>query len=242
MSYTYLLEQGEESSAASFSDIPPSVLSRLNLTAEKSCSKDSGTESCQSSRSGMMSPPSTELRGEERSMSSAGGFLAKTSQLRGGGAGIEGERSGLWSEMARIIGEIRPKFAFVENSPMLTLRGLDRVLGDLSEMGYDARWGVVGAIDAGAPHRRDRIWIVADAEVKGLEGHRNDTAVAVARSKQGYAGTVCGTDGAWWVFEPELGRVAHGVANRVDRLKAIGNGQVPIVAALAFQILGGKLK
>lgn len=85
MSYTYLLEQGEESSAASFSDIPPSVLLRLNLTAEKSCSKGSGTESCQSSQSGMMSPPLTELRGEEKSMSSAEDSLAKTSQSLGGG-------------------------------------------------------------------------------------------------------------------------------------------------------------
>lgn len=85
MSYTYLLEQGEESSAASFSDIPPYVLSRLNLTAGKSCSKGSGTESCQSSPSGTMSPPSTELRGEERSMSSQGVFLVKTSQAPGGG-------------------------------------------------------------------------------------------------------------------------------------------------------------
>lgn len=85
MSYTYLLEQGEESSAASFSDIPQSVLSRLNLTAGKSYFKGSGTESSQSSQSGMMSPPSTELRGEGKSMSSAEDSRAKTSQLLGGG-------------------------------------------------------------------------------------------------------------------------------------------------------------
>lgn len=78
MSYTYLLEQGEESSAGCFSDIPQSVLSRLNLTAGKSCCKGSGTESSQSSQSGMMPPPSTELRGEEKSMSSAEGFHAPT--------------------------------------------------------------------------------------------------------------------------------------------------------------------
>jgi hypothetical protein len=78
MSYTYLLEQGEESSAASFLDIPQSVLSRLNLIAGKSCCKGSGTESCQSFQSGMMSPPSTEVRGEEKSMSSAEGFHAPT--------------------------------------------------------------------------------------------------------------------------------------------------------------------
>lgn len=85
MSFTYLLEQGEESSAACFSDIPQSVLSRLNLTAEKSYSKDNETESCQSSQSGMMSQLLTEILGEERSMSSAGDFHAKISQVLGEG-------------------------------------------------------------------------------------------------------------------------------------------------------------
>jgi DNA (cytosine-5)-methyltransferase 1 len=87
--------------------------------------------------------------------------------------------------MARIIGEVRPKFAFVENSPMLTSRGLGRVLGDLSELGYDARWGVVSAADAifaaGDPcayHLRERIWIVAtDAD---------GTRLAKRKSKRSY--------------------------------------------------------
>ena len=80
MSYTYLQEQGEVSSAGCFSDIPQSVLLRLNLTAEKSYSNDKETGFCQSFQSGMMSAPSTELRGEEKSMSSAGVFPVKTSQ------------------------------------------------------------------------------------------------------------------------------------------------------------------
>ena len=80
MSYTYLQEQGEVSSAGRFSDIPQFVLLNLNLTAEKSYSKDKEMESCQSSQSGMMSAPLTELRGEEKSMSSAEDSLAKTSQ------------------------------------------------------------------------------------------------------------------------------------------------------------------
>ena len=80
MSYTYLLEQGEESSAGCFSDIPQSVLLNLNLTAEKSYSNGNETESCQGSQSGMMSAPSTETRGKEKSMSSAGVFPVKTSQ------------------------------------------------------------------------------------------------------------------------------------------------------------------
>ena len=91
----------------------------------------------------------------------SGGFPCQDISAAGHGAGISGSRSGLWSEMARIIGEVRPRYAFVENSPMLTSRGLGTVLGDLAAMGFDARWGVISAADVGAPHLRERIWIVA---------------------------------------------------------------------------------
>ena len=91
----------------------------------------------------------------------SGGFPCQDISAAGKGAGIDGERSGMWGEMARIIHEVRPRFVFVENSPMLTSRGLGRVLGDLASMGFDARWGVLGAADIGANHQRDRIWIVA---------------------------------------------------------------------------------
>jgi DNA (cytosine-5)-methyltransferase 1 len=91
----------------------------------------------------------------------SGGFPCQDISAAGKGAGIEGERSGMWKHMARIVGEVRPRFVLVENSPMLVGRGLGMVLGDLAEMGYDARWGIVGAHHAAAPHKRDRIWIVA---------------------------------------------------------------------------------
>jgi len=91
----------------------------------------------------------------------SGGFPCQDISAAGRGAGIDGARSGMWSHMARIVGEVRPRYVFVENSPMLTSRGLHRVLGDLAEMGFDARWGVVSAEDVGAPHQRDRIWIVS---------------------------------------------------------------------------------
>ena len=105
----------------------------------------------------------------------SGGFPCQDISSAGKGAGIEGERSGMWKEMARIIGEVRPRFALVENSPVLTSRGLGVVLGDLAALGYDAEWGVLGASDAGAPHQRERIWIVAypnrfDAECGSREG------------------------------------------------------------------------
>jgi len=92
----------------------------------------------------------------------SGGFPCQDISAAGRGAGITGSRSGLWGHMARIVGEVRPRFVFVENSPLLVSRGLDRVLADLAELGYSCRWGIVGAGDAGAPHRRKRIWIVAD--------------------------------------------------------------------------------
>lgn len=93
----------------------------------------------------------------------SGGFPCQDISAAGKGAGITGERSGLWGEMARIIGEVRPQYVFVENSPMLVTRGLGTVLADLHEMGFDAEWGVISAADTGAPHRRERIWILANA-------------------------------------------------------------------------------
>ena len=98
----------------------------------------------------------------------SGGFPCTDISAAGKGAGIDGEQSGMWREMARIICEVRPKFAFVENSPMLTTRGLGTVLGDLASMGFDARWGVLGAADIGANHQRDRIWIVAKSNGKPI--------------------------------------------------------------------------
>ncbi|WP_144156530.1 DNA cytosine methyltransferase [Paraburkholderia sp. BCC1885] len=94
----------------------------------------------------------------------AGGFPCQDVSVAGTGDGLDGERSGLWTEMARIIREVRPKRVEVENSPVLTSRGLGRVLGDLAEMGFDVEWGVLSAADCGAHHLRERIWILAHAD------------------------------------------------------------------------------
>ena len=90
----------------------------------------------------------------------SGGFPCTDISSAGKGAGIDGEQSGLWREMARIVREVRPRFVFVENSPMLITRGLGRLLGDLAALGYDCRWTCLSAADCGAPHKRDRIWIL----------------------------------------------------------------------------------
>jgi DNA (cytosine-5)-methyltransferase 1 len=266
--------------------------------------------------------------------------------------------------MARIIREVGPEYVFVENSPMLLSRGLGTVLGDLSSMGFDARWGIVGAKDVGANHQRDRIWIVAHSNSNGwttrkktrslgapiseqqegqinslnserasclstTEGDVSDSSqlfsngindhsrVIMGREEESKLGdnrgqkdvsdserlgwqertNECGANGKedspgisgecssptgerelsdsmcdrlqgsgsvgttegqtglrcrkgryeeqniygssseWWATEPNLGRVAHGVDARVDRLKAIGNGQVPLCAATAWELL-----
>lgn len=99
----------------------------------------------------------------------SGGFPCQDISVAGKGAGIDGERSGMWRHFARIIGEVGPRYVFVENSPALVTRGLGRVLSDLASMGYDARWGVLGAADVGAPHQRDRLWIRAElADADGV--------------------------------------------------------------------------
>jgi len=231
----------------------------------------------------------------------SGGFPCQDISSAGKGAGIDGDRSGLWSEMARIIGEVRPRYVFVENSPMLVSRGLARVISDLAKMGYDAQWARFSASNFGAPHIRDRIWLVGYSQGIGCEENglrigtqqkkslsgsnckdvantqsfrleqarkcKSSSEKRIAwcshevsnsnckRFKQVEQSDFVRTKGErpsdpsqhssfargwqWWAVEPRLGRVADGVANRVDRLKAIGNGQVPIVARCAFEYLGG---
>jgi len=196
----------------------------------------------------------------------SGGFPCQDISSAGKGAGLDGARSGLWSEMARIVGEVRPRFVFVENSPMLTSRGLGVVLGDLASMGFNAEWGVLGARDAGAPHKRDRIWIVAadtnrkrggreqepgagrkDSAEPGNDGEDREVVCdpdgdgQPAEPQHDEAPRVSGNLAGWWKAEPELGRVADGVASRMDRLRAIGNGQVPQCAALAWRVLSERL-
>ena len=234
----------------------------------------------------------------------SGGFPCQDISSAGRGAGIEGERSGMWKHMARIIGEVRPRFAFVENSPLLVGRGAAMVIGDLAEMGYDAQWCIVSASDCGAPHQRDRFWLLAwDAHCEhvgkeqrickgaaadscgvramadtaqlqrnggndhagismesgqvsesGNNGWEKNMADTTSKRQQRSGQSWFGSDpaekregetdcafaervGHQWGIESPLGRVADGVAARVDRLKAIGNGQVPSVAATAFKIL-----
>lgn len=168
----------------------------------------------------------------------SGGFPCQDISVAGKGAGIDGERSGLWREMARIIGEVQPRFVFVENSPMLIQRGLAVVLGDLAAMGYDAEWCCLSAQDVGATHIRDRVWIVANTSSQHEQGKQQEQPYQEERKGQDkrQIGS-CRHEFGQWPSESGLGRVADGLANRSHRLKAIGNGQVPRVAAAAFSMM-----
>ena len=160
--------------------------------------------------------------------------------------GLAGKRSSLWSEMARIVGEVRPKFVFVENVVGLAANGLFRVLGDLSEMGYDARWGCFSAGAVGAPHTRERLFLVAYPNCLG----RKETVFVPRKlsgrplpqaSKREFGGTgrVFGA-GAWAdgrQIESSLLGVDDRLADGMGALTTCGNGQVPAVAAFAWETL-----
>jgi DNA (cytosine-5)-methyltransferase 1 len=259
-----------------------------------------------------------------------GGFPCQDISVAGTGVGLAGKRSGLWSEFSRLIGELRPQYAIVENVSALLSRGLTDVLGDLATLGYDAEWHCIPASAIGAPHRRDRIWIVAYAnqrrcrreergaaqiqgrqsithgsseapahpisgELRHESGRRNGASWAgeaivaddgeqgimadadsssrfgfpqhaeqqgtsghqpgrCGEERRGEGANVPDANGSrrieqwrnlpireelaaaqcsdWWRSEPDVGRVAHGVPSRVDRLKGLGNAVVPQIPEL----------
>jgi len=167
-----------------------------------------------------------------------GGFPCQDISVAGGGAGInEGTRSGLWSEYARLIGEIRPQYVIVENVSALLGRGLDRVLGDLAQIGYDAEWHCIPASAVGAPHRRDRIWIVANPSGRRLCEQREGQIQQSGRAQIVRSSKIVGypieqelrdaCDNRGWLSEPNVGRVANGVSSRSHRLKCLGNAVIP---------------
>jgi len=277
-----------------------------------------------------------------------GGFPCQDISLAGKGAGLEGKRSGLWTEFHRLIKEIKPKYAIIENVSALRSRGLDQVLRSLAEIGYDAEWHCITAASVGAPHRRDRIWIVAypghrsrgnlwaseerddtqrqrstntdslsgSSEQSSSVANANDSGSGTSRngnntkrsetiegweeqslnrsggssanlahaddirssrsgetgirenlgkawsqftggSSIGYSWKMANanderlqrdvgqgeartqgeserhtSERSWWAIEPDVGRVANGIPNRMDRLKQLGNAVVPQIPQL----------
>ena len=162
--------------------------------------------------------------------------------MAGRGAGLEGKRSGLWFELFRIISDIRPKFAIIENVPMLTSRGGTRVIADLAEIGMDAEWQIISAAEVGAWHLRKRIWIVAyphskrhrcsqsRSDVSDSDSTRRRERRRAESVQETFNSSECDSQrlpSDYWSTEPNVGRVANGIPNRVDRLKGLGNAIVP---------------
>lgn len=175
----------------------------------------------------------------------AGGFPCQDISNAGKKAGIaEGTRSGLWSEYVRIIRTIRPRFVVVENVSALLVRGIDRVLGDLAASGYDAEWDCLPASAFGAPHERERIFLVAyPSESIGVNGGVFDAKYEIQRDEQWSSAKNIQSGRRWkcWVGSAVVavdGQVSasdfsgmdDGFSKDVDRIGACGNAVVPAIA------------
>ncbi len=187
--------------------------------------------------------PDTEIIGDIRELANdadrfrgmvdivTGGYPCQPFSTAGKRLGHQDDRH-LWPEMLRVIKAVRPRWVIGENVAGHISMGLDTVLSDLEAAGYTSRCYVIPAVATGAPHRRDRCWIVANAD--GAHPQRGRVPSGIHAQ---HADIDCGGDrGRWqapqfWEPEPELGRVAYGVPGRIHRLKQLGNSIVPQVAA-----------
>lgn len=169
-----------------------------------------------------------------------GGFPCEGISIAGSGKGLADPRSGLWSEFARLIGEIQPQSAIIENSPKLRSRGLHTILADLDALGFNAEWHCVPAAYVGAPHRRDRIWIIAYRQGDAFSPDANcigpyptnvhfGREIELLHKQVGDAGQV-----AWGHTPPPVQRVVDGVPARLDinRLRGCGRAVVPQIPEL----------
>ena len=184
-----------------------------------------------------------------------GGFPCQDISYAGRGAGLDGERSGLFFEAIRVVCELRPRCVVLENVAALLTRGLDRVLGTLAEVGYDAEWHCIPAAAVGAPHIRDRVfllgWNTDSSDDNSFKARNQQNAIASrigSRSHERKSTVLANAESfhaqrqhdrsrhvqlgrsGWWATEPDVGRVADGVPARVDRLRGLGNAVVPQVA------------
>lgn len=182
-----------------------------------------------------------------------GGFPCQDVSSAGPGSGLAGSRSGLWYEYARIIEETEPEIVVIENSAFLRSRGLEIVLGKFASLGYDVVWHCIPASHVGAPHERDRIWIVA-ANAKGI-GRRQGWAGRFTDCLSRLSNTPrwnpansnrqpeIGASVSWrelsaWPNEPAILGVGDGIPDRMDRVRALGNAVVPLIPELLGRAIG----
>lgn len=151
---------------------------------------------------------------------------------------MEGERSGLFFQIARLAKEIKPMFLFLENVPCITSRGGLQVVKEIAEMGYDCRWCVISAESVGAKHKRDRWFLLAYSQSK-----RSQTTGQPLRTEKAQSSIDNKNEYDLWHKEPEnkfeMARVVDGLSIRTHSIKALGNAVVPAQAKEAFKILMG---
>lgn len=158
----------------------------------------------------------------------AGGFPCQPVSLAGKRRGRDDERW-LWPELARIVRLLRPRFVLVENVAALAFRGLGDVLGDLCALGYDAEWSAVSACAVGAPHTRERLFLLAHADrelgpsrLRLLAEHDRQGPLQPPGDRERRR--------AWLATVPGSGGSLDGTADWLDRLRVVGNACVPQVA------------
>lgn len=175
------------------------------------------------------------------------GFPCQPFSVAGKRAGADDERN-MWPATIECIRLVRPRWCLLENVPgLLTCGYFGRILGDLFEAGYDARWSIISAEDCGAPHRRERLWIVADSEYIGRDAshegevdRRESQEVGMWPPQRTANREVDLRILRQWIEDRIVSvgaRGDDGVANRCNRLRAIGNGQVPAVVRAAWELL-----
>lgn len=172
------------------------------------------------------------------------GFPCTDISTAGAKAGVgEDTRSGLYREVLRTADILQPRYLFLENVSAI-VNGDDgsmlrTVVGDIAARGYDAVWRCLSASEVGANHKRDRWWLLAYPKSERVQGFRRcGQQVSQAHDREELS--LCGSqrqESSWWETEPTVGRVVDGMADRSHRIKALGNGQVPLQAAVAFKLL-----
>lgn len=179
----------------------------------------------------------TELQNPEYVDIISGGFPCQDISVAGKGEGINGERSGLWSEMFRIVGQVRPKYVIIENSPMLTIRGFEQVLCDLSKIGYNAEWQCLSGTTFGIQQNRERLYCIAYRDSKHSKRSSTQQIFRQFDLPRELTRIYPG-----WRTRPDLPksrflRATNGLRPWLDRVGAIGNAVMPLIAVYLFRCI-----
>lgn len=167
----------------------------------------------------------------------SGGFPCQDISIAGEGVGITGSRSGLWVEMCRVVGEVRPRYIIIENSPMLLIRGFEQVLCNLSEIGYDCEWQCLSGTDFGIQQGRERLYCIAYSnEIDSKRSLQGSIFRKPYLSRQ-FTRIYPGWRNRQFIPSPRFAGASNGVPDRVDRTECLGNAVQPIIAHYLFECI-----